>query len=229
MSITQPSPLAARVAPFAVYMSFLLLVELVEMAAPDLVTPRFTAMLYPAKAAATAIALVWCYRLYTDLNWRELLRPVHTATSVATAIAVYVLWVNLDLPFATMGEQTSYDPAVFHSPAAQTTLIVIRVLGAALVVPIMEEVFWRSFLCRYLVKNDFLSVRPGTFTLFSFAATTVLFGLEHHYWLAGMIAGAAFNLVYRFSGSLAQCVLCHAVCNAALAAHVLVTRQWHFW
>jgi CAAX prenyl protease-like protein len=98
-----------------------------------------------------------------------------------------------------------------------------------LVVPLMEELFWRSFLLRYLIDQNFESVPVGSFTWPSFLVTTVLFGLEHHFLVAGMLAGAIYSLLLYRTRSLAQCVLAHAVTNLALAGYVLYTGNWYFW
>jgi CAAX prenyl protease-like protein len=93
----------------------------------------------------------------------------------------------------------------------------------------MEELFWRSFLLRYLISPHFQAVRLGTFTPFSFVATVVLFGVEHDLWLAGMMAGAAYTLLLYKTGRLWPCILAHAVTNLSLGIHVLMTGQWQWW
>jgi hypothetical protein len=105
----------------------------------------------------------------------------------------------------------------------------LRVIGAVVVVPVMEELFWRAFLIRWLVNEDFQRVPVGTFTWMSFAVTTLFFGLEHDQWLVGLICGAAYNgLLYR-TRSVWACVVAHAVSNAALAGWVLARGDWKFW
>jgi len=105
----------------------------------------------------------------------------------------------------------------------------VGVAGAVLVVPVMEELFWRGFLARWLVNPDFKAVSLGSFTPFAFWTTVVLFGVEHEQWLAGMICGVLLNgLLYRTKNLLA-CVLAHAVANALLAAWVLTRGDWKFW
>jgi CAAX prenyl protease-like protein len=108
-------------------------------------------------------------------------------------------------------------------------LAAIRLFGAVIVVPVMEELFWRSFLIRYLVTPTFTMVPLGTFTPLSFGATVVLFGLEHHLWLAGMLAGAAYNLILYKTRRLWPCILAHALTNLLLGIHVLRTGEWHWW
>lgn len=105
----------------------------------------------------------------------------------------------------------------------------VRLAGAALVVPLMEELFWRSFLLRWLVRPDFRRVSLGTFTVQSFLIATVLFGLEHNLWLSGLVAGVAYTALLYRSKNLWSCIVAHGVTNLALGVHVLVTQQWHWW
>jgi CAAX prenyl protease-like protein len=123
----------------------------------------------------------------------------------------------------------SFEPFSLDSRAASWSYILARVVGAVLVVPVMEELFWRGFLLRWLINPDFRSVPMGAFTPFSFWATVVLFGVEHEQWLAGMICGALLNgLLYR-TKSLFACVIAHATANALLASWVLARADWKFW
>jgi hypothetical protein len=108
-------------------------------------------------------------------------------------------------------------------------MVLFRMAGAVLIVPLMEELFWRSFLIRYIIDKNFENVPPGTFTWVSFLLTVVLFGFEHHYILAGMMAGVFYNLLLYRTRSLAQCVLSHAVTNLALGIYVVSTGKWQFW
>jgi CAAX prenyl protease-like protein len=105
----------------------------------------------------------------------------------------------------------------------------IRLFGATMIVPVMEELFWRSFLIRYVMSSDFRSIRLGAFSVGSFVVTVVLFGLEHQLWLAGMMAGAAYNVVLYRTGRIWPCILAHAVTNLILGGHVLMTGEWIWW
>jgi len=103
------------------------------------------------------------------------------------------------------------------------------VVGAVIVVPLMEELFWRAFLIRWLVRADFKQVPVGTFSWPSFAVTVVLFGGEHREWLAGLICGAMYNWLLYKRKDVFSCVVAHAVSNAALTAWVLARGDWKFW
>ena len=99
------------------------------------------------------------------------------------------------------------------------------------VVPLVEEIFWRGFLLRYLINERFTTVAIGSFSWLSFAVVTVLFGFSHSRadWVAAVICGALYNLVAYRTRSLASCVVAHAVTNCLLGLWVMQTRQWGFW
>jgi hypothetical protein len=57
-----------------------------------------------------------------------------------------------------------------------------------------------------------------------------LFASEHGpYWDVGLIAGILYNLWMIRTRSIADCILAHAVTNAALSLYVIATGQWQYW
>ena len=103
--------------------------------------------------------------------------------------------------------------------------------GAVLIVPIMEELIWRSFLMRYLVKANFLTIPLGHYSHLSFWGTVIAFTLVHRPWewpvaaATGILYGA--YIVKR--KNLIGCMLAHATTNLGLAVYVLITGSWHYW
>ena len=93
----------------------------------------------------------------------------------------------------------------------------------------MEELFWRSFFIRYLIGPDFSKVPIGMATWPSFLLTTVLFGLEHNLFFAGIMAGIAYNLLLYYTRSISHCIIAHGLTNLLLGIYVLTTERWHFW
>lgn len=222
----------ARIVPFCIYMAFIALEEALRYLGSSgvctLGSDSFL-LLYPLKIAAVVIAL-WHYRTrYPELRWNDLSRPGPLLFSIGTGIAVFALWIQMTWPFAVFGTLHGYDPGSIQESTTRTMMIVSRLFGASLVVPVMEELFWRSFVVRYIIKPEFEQVPVGTFTFASFLISSVLFGLEHNLWLAGIMAGAAYNLVLFRTGSIAHCIVAHAVTNALLGCYVLMTQSWHFW
>jgi CAAX prenyl protease-like protein len=222
----------ARTLPFALFMAFIALDESIRLAARwgwltlPVAAPYY---LYPVKTVAVA-ALLFKYKgTYRELSIHDLW---HSKTSVAVCAAgllTCVIWVSMDWPLTVAGAPKGFDPMLLPDGPVRVLMTLTRVAGAVLVVPLMEELFWRSFLLRYLIDADFESVPIGRFTWTSFLATTVLFGLEHHLFLAGMAAGAIYSVILYKTRSLAQCVLAHAVTNLTLACYVLFTGKWYFW
>ena len=167
-------------------------------------------------------------------HYGELLKPESTSlydwlVGLLTGVVVFVVWIKLDQPWATIGESKGFTPFKTGTQELDWLLVAARVSGAVLIVPVMEELFWRSFLLRWIQKQDFLSVVPATVGRNAFLLTAVLFALEHNLWLAGLLAGIAYNWLYMRSGNLWVVIMAHAVTNGMLAAWVLHSGQWHFW
>ena len=224
--------LLSRTLPFGLFMAFIGVGEGARFLAQRgmfTLGPETLYYIYPVKTVAVAW-LLYAYRgEYQELSWKELANAKQTAAVVLVGLLTCVMWVLTDWTLSVSGPPQGFNPALLPEGTVRFLMTVTRVAGAVLVVPLMEELFWRSFLLRYLVEPDFETVPLGRFTWLSFLATTVLFGLEHNLILAGMIAGAIFSAILYKTRSLAQCVLAHAVTNLALAGYVLYTGRWDFW
>jgi CAAX prenyl protease-like protein len=112
----------------------------------------------------------------------------------------------------------------------QPAVLILRTLRAVVIVPIVEELFWRGWLMRWLIAADFRSVPLGAYTAQAFWVVAVLFASEHGaYWDVGLIAGIAYNWWMLRTRSLGDLILTHAVTNACLSAYVIVARKWEYW
>jgi uncharacterized protein len=200
------------VVPMGIYMAFLLVQ-----------TNANLLWIYPAKVIAVAAALVYFRKEYEEL------RPGFSLLAVIVGLVAIVIWIGIDPFYPKFGSGVAVDPTTIASVAQRNTFFAFRVFGAVIVVPVMEELFWRTFLIRWLVKEDFKSVPVGTFTGLSFAVTVGMFGAEHYQWLAGLICGALYNWLYYKRKDVFTCIIAHAVSNAALAAWVLARGDWKFW
>ncbi len=218
-----------RVLPFFAYVLVIAVTEAATALGLVEISPRAAALLYPLKAGLTAVALAFCLPRCPELSARDFLAGRKTLFSLLIGLVIFILWINLDFSWARLGEPTPFMPEAAESPAGRLFLISLRFCGAAILVPLAEELFWRSFLIRFLERGNFTAVPIGRPRPFSFMAVAVLFALEHHQILAGLVAGIGYNLVLCRTKSIAQCVLSHAVTNAALAVWVLITGSWHFW
>ncbi len=67
------------------------------------------------------------------------------------------------------GVRTAYNPfEELTQPWAIYTFIAFRMVGLSLLVPVAEEIFWRGFLARWLISEDWQDVKLGTYTPSSF-------------------------------------------------------------
>ena len=215
-------PMLARVAPFALYMAFLA----VEQGARAWGGDFDARWLYPVKVVVVALAL-WYFRG----EYRELLvRPARVPLIVSLLLGalVFVLWINLDQGWLNLGGAAGYDPRT-PDGGRDWTLVAFRLAGAALVVPLMEELFWRSFLMRWIERQDFLSVPASAVGLRAILISSLLFGVEHTLWFAGILAGLAYAWLYRRYNNLWAPIAAHASTNLVLGLWVLQTGAWQFW
>jgi uncharacterized protein len=219
-----PGQAPARVLPFAAYMAFIALADVLPALGIGTAEARW---LYAAKIA-TVVALLWAFRRqYVELaRFDADARLAGVAT--AAGLLVFILWINLDAGWMQVGAAAGFDPRD-GAGAIDWRLALIRIAGAALVVPIMEELFWRSFVLRWLESAHFLSVEPARVGLRALAITVLLFGIEHQLWFAGIVAGLAYSVLYMRSGSLWAAVIAHGVTNGALGIWVLATGNWQYW
>ncbi|MBW2187839.1 MAG: CAAX prenyl protease-related protein, partial [Deltaproteobacteria bacterium] len=199
-----------RILPFALFMGFIA----VEGGARFLLEKNLTPIneghllyLYPIKAIVVGLTLTLLARHYNEIKLSDLKHWRHTLLSLSSGLIIFILWINMEGIFATQGNPNGFDPRAIEDSQLRFAMIIIRLTGAVLIVPIIEEIFWRSFLLRYIINPEFAKVAIGRFTWFSFLATIVLFGLEHHLIIAGMMAGALFNLLLYRTRSIAQCIL----------------------
>jgi len=144
-------------------------------------------------------------------------------------VAVLALWVNLDTGWMLMGEAgVGYNPTDADG-RIDWLLVAFRIAGAALVVPIMEELFWRSLLQRWVQQADFLALDPAAFTFKALLITSALFAVAHLQWFAGLLAGLAYGWLYIRTRNLWSPIVAHSATNGGLGAYVVATGHWSFW
>ncbi len=213
-------PWLPYVLPFAL---FLLLTE------PARFFPSLTPYLYIAKTIIVGSLLwFWRHKYTADLSPR--LSFAEVLTAVFCGLLVLVIWILPEGYLFQLEQKSVFDPyGLGPSQGAFIALIAMRLIGAAVVVPVMEELFWRSFIMRYLIKPDFRSVPMGAFTWFSFLGVAILFGLEHYRVVVGIIAGLLYGLLLIRQKKLRGVILAHGVTNLGLGIYVLVTGKWMFW
>lgn len=158
--------------------------------------------------------------------------------SILIGVGVFLIWIGPDLLFPGYRQSVLFNNPIIGSPEssfpegarADVAAIVLRALRATLLIPIVEELFWRGWLPRWAINPDFQKVSLGTFTPVIFIATAVLFASEHgSWWDVGLLAGVAYNWWMLRTKSLGDCILAHAVTNGCLAVYVVSQGRWEYW
>jgi CAAX prenyl protease-like protein len=214
-------PTLAYVAPFGLFIALLAIRRWIP-------SETFAVLRFVLIAAALA---VFSRRV---IPWR----PSFWMASILLGAAVFLVWIGPDAlwpgyrdfwlfhNFITGAAASSLDARL----KGNAFFIVIRVIESAILIPILEELFWRGWLMRWLIRPDFQSVPLGQYAPVSFWAVALLFASEHGaYWEVGLIAGIAYNGWIVRTRNLADCILAHGVTNALLAAYVLVYDKWQYW
>jgi CAAX prenyl protease-like protein len=192
-------------------------------------SPVWYPLAYAAKLAVVSL-LAWWYRS----TWRDF-RPAPSFRAIGqaliTGLLVWAIWIGLDgrYPmFRFLGARVGFNADAL-SPVMRWAFISVRMLGLVLVVPLIEELFWRSFLMRWLIDPDFFKVPVGRVTLMAGVTTSALFALAHPEWLPALLTGLIWAWLLWFTRSLAACVISHSTANLALGTYVIVTGDWKFW
>ena len=213
----------ARILPFVAYLSFFLVGDLLARLGVDAASLRW---LYAAKTATVVALLALFWRAYTELR-TGMPSPLVVLTAAAAGIAVFFLWINLHAGWMVIGAADGFDPR--NGGVIDWPLVAVRIAGAALVVTVMEELFWRSFVMRWIDKPNFLSLDPAQAGIRGFVISVLLFGFEHNLWLAGIVAGVAYSVLFMRHRTIWSPILAHAVTNGMLGVWVVMTGNWSYW
>jgi CAAX prenyl protease-like protein len=216
-----PGELMPYIAPM---LAFLLLTQL-----EGSFGPAWYPAAYAVKVLVGCLVVMACRSTWRDL--RPLPDLLGAGLAVVSGLVVYGLWVGLEGHYPSLsllGKRTGYDPWTL-SGTWRWPFVAVRLLGLVLLVPLIEELFWRSFLMRWLIDANFLRVPIGRVTPMAAAVTSGAFALAHPEWLPALLTGLLWSGLLWRTKSLSACVLSHSVANLALGAHVLATGDWKFW
>jgi len=217
--------LLARVLPFAVYILFLVLNQPLSQFFDWLQLD--VKWLYVFRVVTVAALLIYFWRDYTELK-----RKAQTSDFLYAGIAgimVLIIWIFPYPNWLGGGDTQGFNPFSGDSDLSALFWMSVRISGAVLLVPVMEELFWRSFVMRWFDKEDFLKVLPETISGYAYVGSACLFALEHHLWLAGLFAGLVYGELYKTYKNLWIPVFAHVVTNALLGFYVVTTGHWQYW
>ena len=224
-------PAVARVAPFLVF-----------------VTLTFCQGKFGAASAfwfyfvktLVGVWLIWEMRpLVSEMRW------AFSWPAVAVGAGIFAIWVGVSGEWTTQNSlwvklgisHPPKTPAAVWNPndqfgagsALAWLMIATRILGSTFIVPPLEEVFYRSFLYRYIASQNFLAVPLNRFLPLPFVATALVFGFSHNEWLAGILCGAAFQWLVLRKNRLGDAMTAHAITNFLLGVWIVWRSAWNFW
>lgn len=210
------------VVPFVVFLGF--------MALHTLGLPALAEQVIWLAGMSAVIALVARPALdFRVRNW--------TGT-IAMGAGVFVLWIGPDLLFPGYRSHWLLSNSITGQVAAglpesertDVLVLLLRGLRASLIVPIVEELFWRAWLMRWIVDSDFSKIPLGTYSTQAFAVVALMFAAEHGpYWDVGLACGILYNWWMVRTKSLGDLILAHAITNACLSLYVVAAGKWEYW
>jgi uncharacterized protein len=193
--------------------------------------PSLYPLSYVAKTivAAGLVFLFWNH--YTKIRWN------FWWLGIIVGILGVVQWVGMEQlilhywPNYPRPSVEVYDPTDhFGSGEAMWAFILIRWAGAALVVPFMEELFWRDYLWRTIAApNDFKLANVGEWDWRAVVFVSLLFATVHVQWMTAIGWGLMIAGLLIYTRSLGACIIAHGVTNFLLGGYVLLSKNWYFW
>ncbi len=183
----------------------------------------------------------WCYFAKTLVGawliWlmRPFVKEMRWAVSweaVVVGVGVCVMWVGLDPYYPHLGgESDPWNPNDHFGAGTALAwfFIVVRIVGSSLVVPPLEETFYRSFVYRYVARPGFEKVPLNYFAWTPLLVTAGIFGLVHSQWLAGILCGLAYQWLVIRKNRLGDAMTAHAITNFLLGLWVVWRPAWQFW
>ena len=212
--------------PYTLPFGLFLLLTAIESHLPLRLYPVF----YAVKIALVGGALIALRGAFPEA------RPGGGGWAWATALGVilFFVWILVDKNtphFAFLGTRTAFNPSrEIATPLGVSLFLVVRFLGLVVVAPLVEELFYRNFLLRFVTDmDDFRKVPLGTFSAGACLISSGVFALSHPEWLAALLFALALCGLLRVTQNFFTCVLAHGVTNLLLGVYVLHTAQWQYW
>lgn len=195
-------PAVARIAPFSVLLVSSLL------SAAIFLQPEAG---YPMRAILMAASVTLFWRAY-----RAELRPVD-ALSLLAGGAVALFWL-----FFRIGDNSLTVTAIL-GPASQAVVAIwvsCRIVGTVLLVPFIEEMFFRGYLLQRLDFGGCLGKGAAL------GISSILFGALHSNLVLASASGLVFGLLALRKRRIFDAVVAHATANGLIAAWALWTGDW---
>ncbi len=201
-----------------------LLVPQLALIAVSLGTLLFTASfdwLYPVRVFVVGAVLYRFRNSFRLGNCR--LNPF----AIGVGIVVFLMWIVVVPESAEKSQK--FSSILFSVPLISAVFwVVMRTMGAVIIVPFAEELAFRGFLLPYLEKF-LLLFSPRSRQVGATLISSVAFGALHGSWIAGTLAGIGFAIARFNRGQLFDAISAHMTANLLLAAYVMAGANWSYW
>jgi hypothetical protein len=186
---------------------------------------------YTARVVIVGLMLLLFRRAYTTIRWN------HWWLGLIVGVAGIVQWIGMQLvlekhfEFFRPGDNVFNPDLFFANPATRYGFVAVRLIGAVLVVPVMEELFWRDYCWRTIIApNDFKLAHVGEWDPKAFVIVPLIFALVHgNWWPTAIVWAFMIGALLLYTKSLGACIIAHATTNLLLGAWVLYSKQWSLW
>lgn len=178
--------------------------------------------------------LVWFRNVYFQ-HFPLRVSPI----SILVGVVGVVLWIavcslNIEPALLTLigfdASRPSFDPNTISDFSVRTVFLGLRFTLLALIVPIIEELFLRGWLVRWIENPNWENV-PLTGLSWGALITASLYGVLTHpsEAIAAFLWFGLVTWLMNRTGNLWDCVVAHGVTNLLLGLYVLQFQQWHLW
>lgn len=198
---------------------------------------------YVAKTIVVAILLFFCWRYYTKLRWTNL------GLGFVVGVVGLIQWVGMEKLLMAGGPALAWTRMTadiraeafrpfehIESAGLMWAFIAVRWAGASLVVPVMEELFWRDWMWRTIASpNDYRLHGVGEYDRNAFWFVPLIFAMVHPQWLTAILWALMVAWLLWRTKSIGACIVAHATTNFLLGAYVLISwygfgkDEWFFW
>lgn len=202
----------------------------------------FYPLTYVLKTLIVAGLLIALWRFYTRVRW------THLGLGFVVGVVGLVQWIGMEklfmsVPWLSWTRMTgdiraeAFRPFEhFDSALAMWAFVAVRWAGASLVVPVMEELFWRDYLWRTIASpNDYRLQQVGEYDKTAFWGVPLAFAVVHPQWLTSIVWALMVGWLLWRTKSIGACIVAHATTNFLLGAYVLIAwygfgrDEWFFW